>query len=89
MSRLPLTDDSGEVRELTSTDFKHMRPVDEALPKELRAVVRKQGRPLKSNPKKSTTIRLNASVLDFFKSHGKGWQTEINNILQNHVDSHQ
>lgn len=48
----------------------------------------KRGRPLKNNPKKSTTIRLNAEVLDFFKAYGKGWQTEINDILQKYVNSH-
>jgi uncharacterized protein (DUF4415 family) len=46
------------------------------------------GRPILANPKKSTTIRLNAEVLDFFKSQGKGWQTKINDILQKYVNSH-
>jgi len=46
------------------------------------------GRPKLMHPKKSTTIRLNAEVLDFFKSQGKGWQTRINDILQKHVNSH-
>jgi len=88
MNRLPLIDDKGEVRELTTEDFKHMRPAKEVLPKELLAVLPKRGRPPEKNPKKSTTIRLNAEVLNFFKAHGKGWQTEINDILQKHVDSH-
>lgn len=46
------------------------------------------GRPKLANPKKSITIRLNAEVLDFFKAHGKGWQTKINDILQKYVDLH-
>jgi uncharacterized protein (DUF4415 family) len=45
------------------------------------------GRPKSANPKKSTTIRLNADVLDFFKAQGKGWQTRINDVLQAYVDS--
>jgi len=48
----------------------------------------KRGRPPKNNPKKSTTVRLDAEVLDFFKAHGKGWQTKINDILQKYVNSH-
>jgi uncharacterized protein (DUF4415 family) len=88
MSSLPLTDDKGEVRELTTEDFKHIRPATEVLPKELLAVLPKRGRSPKSNLKKSTTIRLNAEVMDFFKAHGKGWQTKINDILQKYVDSH-
>jgi len=81
MSRLPLTDDKGEVRELTTEDFKHIRPATEVLAKELLAALPKRGRSPNSNPKKSTTIRLNAEVMDFFKAHGKGWQTKINDIL--------
>ena len=46
------------------------------------------GRPKSANPKKSTTIRLDADVLDFFKAQGKGWQTKINDVLHRHVDSH-
>ena len=46
------------------------------------------GRPKSANPKKSTTIRLDADVLDFFKAQGKGWQTKINEVLHRHVDSH-
>lgn len=88
MSKQPLTDKDGEVRELTSEDFKHMRPASEVLPKETLSVLPRRGRPPKAAPKKSTTIRLNAEVVDFFKSQGKGWQTEINDILQEYVDSH-
>ncbi len=86
MIRQPLIDDDGEVRELTSEDFKHMRPASEVLPKEVLDVFPKGGRPSRSNPKKQLTIRLNAEIVDFFKNHGKGWQTEINDVLQKYVD---
>lgn len=46
------------------------------------------GRPKLAKPKKSTTIRLDADVLDFFKDQGKGWQTKINDVLHRYVDSH-
>jgi len=69
---------------LTDEQLAAMKPIAE-FPK-LKALA-KRGRPPKSNPKKSTTIRLNAEVLDFFKDHGKGWQTEINDILQKYVTS--
>jgi uncharacterized protein (DUF4415 family) len=32
--------------------------------------------------KKQLTIRLDADVLDWLKSHGKGYQTRINRILR-------
>ncbi len=38
--------------------------------------------------KQSTTIRLNTEILTFFKNHGRGWQTEVNDILQTYVDQH-
>ena len=57
---------------------------------EMRGCIKKSiGRPIAINPKKSTTIRLNAEVLDFFKAQGKGWQTKINEILQTYVNSQQ
>ncbi len=70
---------------LTDEQLAKMKPISEF--PELQALA-KRGRPVKSNPKKSTTIRLNAEVLDFFKNRGKGWQTKINDILQKYVDSH-
>ncbi len=55
---------------------------------EMRAGIKRPGgRPALDKPKKSTTIRLDADVIDFFKAHGKGWQTEINNVLQEYVRS--
>ncbi len=33
----------------------------------------KVGRPVKENPKKSTTIRLDADILEVFKAGGKGF----------------
>ena len=70
---------------LNDEQLAEMKPISEF--PEFQALV-KLGRPVKSNPKKSTTIRLNAEVLDFFKTRGKGWQTKINDILQKYVDSH-
>jgi uncharacterized protein (DUF4415 family) len=42
----------------------------------------KRGRPKAAVKKVSTTIRLDADVLEAFKSTGNGWQTRINNILR-------
>lgn len=52
--------------------------------------VERRGRGRQKKPtKKQLTIRLNNGVVDFFKGHGKGWQTEINDILQNYVNKQQ
>ncbi|MBW2709186.1 MAG: BrnA antitoxin family protein [Deltaproteobacteria bacterium] len=60
-----------------------MRPVAETHP-EIPPRVRGAQ---KAPTRKSTTIRLNADVLDFFKAQGKGWQTKINDVLQDYVES--
>ncbi len=89
MKRQPLSDKYGEVRELTTADFKTARPATEVLPAELVGVLPKRGRPPKANPKKQLTLRLDTNIVEYFKSHGKGWQTELNEVLQNYVSEHQ
>lgn len=46
----------------------------------------RKGRPLSENPKQSTTIRLDADILEYFKSSGRGWQTRINNALREWIE---
>ena len=60
-----------------------MRPVNEIHPEIPPKVRGLQKRPTK----KSTTIRLNAEVLAFFKSQGRGWQARINDVLRDYVKS--
>ncbi len=83
-----LTDKHGEVRELTSDDFRAMDEPSKVLPEELVAILPKRGRPKVDRPKKQLTIRLNQDVVDFFKSTGNGWQTRINDVLLEYVNSH-
>ena len=59
--RLPLTDEEGEVRELTRADFKGMRPVREAMPELIEAMAefrRTVGRPKGAAPKVHVSFRL-------------------------------
>jgi len=42
----------------------------------------RRGRPPLDNPKVSTTIRLDADVLEKFRATGPGWQSRINEILK-------
>jgi uncharacterized protein (DUF4415 family) len=39
--------------------------------------------------KQSVTIRLDADVLDWFKSQGKGYQTRINAVLRMYMEARQ
>jgi uncharacterized protein (DUF4415 family) len=43
------------------------------------------GRPKAEDPKKSISIRLSSDVLEYFRSTGKGWQTRINEVLQEYI----
>jgi hypothetical protein len=40
-------------------------------------------------PKQTTTIRLDADVLEWFRSMGKGYQTKINAVLRAYKSAHQ
>jgi uncharacterized protein (DUF4415 family) len=68
---------------LGDAELAEMKPLS-AFP-ELQALV-KRGRPPKSRTKQSTTLRLSAEVLEFFKAGGKGWQSRIDAVLKEHVN---
>ncbi len=73
--------------ELTEEDFKKMRPISEVHPGIVEAYKCTKGNQ-KAPVKDRINIRLNGEIVDFFKARGKGWQTEINDILQKYVASH-
>ena len=78
--------------ELDDEWFKNAKRFDQ-LPKEMQktlsAIQKKGGRPVSENPKVFTGIRLDADVLQAFKSSGKGWQTRINAALKQWLAEHQ
>jgi uncharacterized protein (DUF4415 family) len=39
--------------------------------------------------KQPVTIRLDADVLEWFRSHGPGYQTRINHLLRKYMEVHQ
>lgn len=83
----PLTDEEGEVRELTEADFALMRPASEFLPKEFLDAMRERRRqgergPQKMPVKKLVSLRLDQDVIEKARASGPGWQTRINAILR-------
>jgi uncharacterized protein (DUF4415 family) len=48
----------------------------------LAAATPRRGRPKAESPKISTTIRLDADVLEAFRATGPGWQSRINEALR-------
>ena len=47
-----------------------------------RNVLIQRGRPKLESPKVSTTIRLDADILEKFRAHGPKWQSRINDALR-------
>jgi len=86
MSRKPLTDKSGEVRELTREDIRTMRPAAEVRPSELLASLPKrkhvQRGPQHAPVKKKISLRVDADVLAHYKATGPGWQSRVNEALK-------
>lgn len=84
--RKPLTDEEGEVRELTEEDFARMVPFD-SLPGNLKRTLRalKRRGPQKAPTKRLISLRLSPEVLEHFKATGPGWQTRIDQTLKRAV----
>jgi len=45
----------------------------------------RRGRPKAEKPKVSTTIRLDADIVDYFRAGGPGWQSRINETLRRSI----
>ena len=86
----PLTDEDGEVRELTEADFARFRPAMEVIPHIVEAMEelqRQRGHrgPQKSEVKDRIGLRLDHSIVEYFRGTGPGWQSRINDILAEHI----
>ncbi len=82
----PLTDASGEVRDLTLKDLENFRS-GEVLPATLRRKIGERG-PQKTATKERITIRLSRDVVDRFRATGDGWQTRVDAALQEWLKGH-
>jgi uncharacterized protein (DUF4415 family) len=52
-----------------------------------KAIVRRGLPPAKA--KTQVTLRIDSDVLDWFKSQGRGYQTQINQLLRAYMEAHQ
>jgi uncharacterized protein (DUF4415 family) len=81
----PLTDEDGEVRELTAEDFKGMRPLSEVDPGLVEAVAeyrRKMGRPKAETTKVHIGFRLAADVVESVRASGPGYNQRVEQALR-------
>lgn len=68
---------------LTEKFWSRARPAHEVHPDWVRrSLERKRGRPKLDTPKQQVTLRIDADILDYFKSQGAGWQTAMNDTLR-------
>lgn len=71
-----------------------MRSLNEVMPKLVQAQQRGElkaravGRPKAEQPKQSVTVRYDAEIIEYFKSTGKGWQTRMNDALDEWIKDH-
>jgi uncharacterized protein (DUF4415 family) len=62
------------------SEYRELPQINEAMLK--RAVVRKGGRPISSNPRLLVFMRLPADVLARWKATGPGWQTRMARVIE-------
>ncbi|MBF0135392.1 MAG: BrnA antitoxin family protein [Magnetococcus sp. DMHC-1] len=85
-NRKPLTDEEGEVRELTAADFRYFKPAN-SLPPSLARKLGVRGAQKKTT-KERITIRLSREVVDAFRATGNGWQSRVDDVLKDWVATH-
>ena len=85
--KTPLTNEAGEVRELTDQDVKQMRPMSEVLPASLQRTIGQRGRQ-QAPTKVKTSIRLSPEVIQHFKAQGNGWQRRLDKALKTYIREH-
>lgn len=76
--------DSVDVPEWTDEEIANARPAIEVLPEIVEEYRRTRGQQ-KDPTKEQVSIRLSPEVLDYFRGQGKGWQTQIDDILKAHI----
>ena len=88
-NRLPLTNEEGEVRELSAEDFKQAIPFS-ALPESLRVKLStlKQAGTQQASAKTKVTLRLSQEVVERFRATGNGWQVRMDEALKDWIKTH-
>ena len=82
----PLTDAAGEVREISANEMEKFEGMD-SLPDSLRRKIGVRG-PQKKPTKERITIRLSPEVLRRFRATGDGWQSRMDEALQDWLTKH-
>ena len=85
MTRPPMTNEDGEVRELTAEDVKLFRPiaeVDPGLADAMKAMRNKGGRPRADAPRAHITFRWDPDLVASIKATGRGFNARVERIIR-------
>ncbi|MBL8640025.1 MAG: BrnA antitoxin family protein [Alphaproteobacteria bacterium] len=85
MNKKPLTDENGDVRELTRQDFKGMRRLKDVHPEIVEFMQQeaaRRGRPPVDDPKRQITLRIRGSLIDALKSNGRGYMARVEKLIE-------
>jgi uncharacterized protein (DUF4415 family) len=52
------------------------------------AQMKRRGRPRSERPKVAVTVRYDAEVIERFRASGEGWQTRMNDVLLEWLNTH-
>lgn len=84
-----LMDDDGEVRELTTEDFKRFKPFSELPAEEQRLLLGIKDATICPDPvKKTVSIALSSDVLEKFEAKGEGWESKVDDALREWLEEH-
>jgi uncharacterized protein (DUF4415 family) len=80
-----------DIPELRAEDFARARPMKEMFPEIIEAFARMRGErgSQRAPVKERVGLRLDANVVEHFRSSGSGWQSRVNEILKQHVAVHE
>ena len=76
---------AGTIREATFEEMQQFKPMRAVVPARLRKLMTAHvddRRHMRKIAKEQITLRLDAVILDHFRSGGPGWQTRINDALR-------
>lgn len=82
--RQAIAEDPDAAPEITEEMAVLLRPVEELLP-QLVAATRACRGPQKKPRKIPVSIRLDPTVVEYFRAEGEGWQSRINEVLVEYV----
>lgn len=82
-SRKPLTDDEGEVRELTEEDFAHTKKFSD-LPEEEQRIL--NGIMEEHAAKKKIPVPLPRDVVEKMRATGEGWEQRVEEAVRQWLD---